>query len=135
MNRKRNYSNYKRKFKSKFVFLIKQLTKIDIFLKEKSESSLSAIRDFRQQVDFISKTIRLVLCFLQLERITMLHCSEFFRTHDENLLLNQLKTFSLTNRNDLIIQSITRFLQQAQLAVEVRSLQKSTHVSHSLSLF
>jgi hypothetical protein len=46
--------------------------------------------------------------------------SEFFRTHDESVLLNELKTYSLTNRLDLLQEAIDRFQEQAEIAIEVR---------------
>ncbi len=45
--------------------------------------------------------------------------SEFFRTHDESVLLNELKTYSLTGRIDLLQESIDRFREQAEIAIEV----------------
>jgi hypothetical protein len=45
--------------------------------------------------------------------------SEFFRTHDEAVLLNELKTYALTNRLDLLQESIDRFREQAEIAIEV----------------
>ncbi len=48
--------------------------------------------------------------------------SEFFRTHDESVLLNELKTYSLTNRLDLLQEAIDRFQEQAEIAIEVRKL-------------
>lgn len=93
----------------------KQLEDLNQMISEKKIESLSTIqqtiRNFRQQ----------------LEQITVVHCSEFFRTHDENTLLNQLKTYSLTNRNDLLAQSIVRFRQQADLAIELSKFLK--HIS------
>ncbi len=50
--------------------------------------------------------------------------SEFFRTHDENVLLTELKTYSLTGRMDLLQESIDRFREQAEIAIEVRDNQK-----------
>ncbi len=54
----------------------------------------------------------------------MLRASEFFRTHDENVLLTELKTYSLTGRMDLLQESIDRFREQAEIAIEVRDNQK-----------
>ncbi len=48
--------------------------------------------------------------------------SEFFRTHDESVLLNELKTYSLTNRLDLLQEAIDRFQEQAEIAIEVRKI-------------
>lgn len=56
--------------------------------------------------------------------MAMLRASEFFRTHDENLLLNELKTYSLTNRMDLLQESINRFREQADISIEVRYNQR-----------
>ncbi len=52
--------------------------------------------------------------------MAILRASEFFRTHDENVLLNELKTYSLTGRLDLLQQSIDRFREQTEIAIEVR---------------
>jgi hypothetical protein len=60
------------------------------------------------------------LNFIQLEQMAILRASEFFRTHDENVLLNELKTYSLTGRLDLLQQSIDRFREQTEIAIEVR---------------
>lgn len=49
----------------------------------------------------------------------MFRASEFFRTHDEGVLLNELKTYSLTNRLDLLQEAIDRFQEQAEIAIEV----------------
>lgn len=46
--------------------------------------------------------------------------SEFFRTHDEGVLLNEIKTYSLTGRMDFLQESIDRFREQADIAMEVR---------------
>lgn len=53
--------------------------------------------------------------------------SEFFRTHDEGVLLNELKTYSLTSRMDLLQESIDRFREQADIAVELSKFLK--HIS------
>ena len=52
--------------------------------------------------------------------MAILRASEFFRTHDENMLLNQLKTYALTTRIDLVEESIGRYREQAEIAIEVR---------------
>ena len=49
----------------------------------------------------------------------MYRASEFFRTHDESVLLNELKTYSLTNRLDLLQEATDRFQEQAEIAIEV----------------
>jgi hypothetical protein len=51
--------------------------------------------------------------------MSMLRATEFFRTHDEGVLLNELKTYSLTSRMDLLQESIDRFREQAEIAIEV----------------
>jgi len=51
----------------------------------------------------------------------------FFRTHDESVLLNELKTYSLTSRMDLLQESIERFREQAEIAIELSKLLK--HIS------
>ena len=61
--------------------------------------------------------------------MTMLRASEFFRTHDENALLNELKTHSLTTRMDLVQESSNRFREQAEIAIEVRCIQRKNHFS------
>lgn len=61
--------------------------------------------------------------------MAMLRASEFFRTHDENALLNELKTHSLTTRMDLIQESSNRFREQADIAIEVRCIRKKNHFS------
>ena len=53
--------------------------------------------------------------------MAMLRGSEFFRTHDEGVLLNELKTYSFVGRLDLLQEAIDRFREQADIAVEVRS--------------
>ena len=55
----------------------------------------------------------------KLEHMAIFRASEFFRTHDENVLLNELKTFSLTGRLDLFQEAIDRFHEQAEIAIEV----------------
>jgi F420-dependent methylenetetrahydromethanopterin dehydrogenase len=50
--------------------------------------------------------------------------SEFFRTHDEGVLLSEMKTYSLTGRLDLLQEAIDRFREQADIAMEVE------HVPH-----
>jgi len=55
-----------------------------------------------------------------LEHIAIYRASEFFRTHDENILLNELKTYSLTSRFDLLQEAIDRFREQAEIAIEVK---------------
>ncbi|CAF1457520.1 unnamed protein product [Adineta ricciae] len=62
-----------------------------------------------------------------LEQIAMLRASEFFRTHDETVLLNELKTFSLTSRFDFLQEAIDRFREQAEIAIELSKLLK--HIS------
>ena len=57
--------------------------------------------------------------------MAMSRASEFFRTHDENVLLDELKTYALTSRTDLLQESIDRFREQADIAMEV-SRQRST---------
>ncbi len=54
-----------------------------------------------------------------MEHIAIYRASEFFRTHDENILLNELKTYSLTSRFDLLQEAIDRFREQAEIAIEV----------------
>jgi uncharacterized small protein (DUF1192 family) len=51
--------------------------------------------------------------------MAIFRASEFFRTHDEGVLLNELKTYSLTTRIDLLQESIDRFREQAEIAIEV----------------
>ncbi len=55
----------------------------------------------------------------KLEQMAILRASEFFRTHDESVLLNELKTYSLTGRTDLLQESIDRFREQSEIAIEV----------------
>jgi hypothetical protein len=57
--------------------------------------------------------------------MAMLRSSEFFRTHDESTLLNELKTYSLTGRMDLLQESIDRFREQAEIVTEVRKTTKN----------
>jgi len=59
--------------------------------------------------------------------MAMLRSSEFFRTHDESVLLNELKTYALTNRLDLLQEAIDRFREQADIAVELSKFLK--HIS------
>ncbi|CAF1529371.1 unnamed protein product [Adineta steineri] len=63
----------------------------------------------------------------QLEQMAMFRASEFFRTHDESVLLNELKTYSLTSRFDLLQEAIDRFREQAEIAIELSKLLK--HIS------
>lgn len=51
--------------------------------------------------------------------MAIFRASEFFRTHNENVLLNEIKTYSLTNKNNLLVESIDRFREQAEIAIEV----------------
>ena len=51
--------------------------------------------------------------------MAMLRASEFFRTHDESVLLNELKTYSLSGRIDLLQDSVEKFREQAEIAIEV----------------
>ena len=46
--------------------------------------------------------------------------SDFFRTHDEGVLLNEIKTYSLTGRMDFLQEAIDRFREQADIGMEVR---------------
>ncbi|CAF3808246.1 unnamed protein product [Rotaria magnacalcarata] len=63
----------------------------------------------------------------QLEQMAIFRASEFFRTHDENVLLNELKSYSLSNRTDLLQESIDRFHEQAEIAIELSKLLR--HIS------
>ncbi|CAF3144823.1 unnamed protein product [Rotaria socialis] len=63
----------------------------------------------------------------QLEQMAIFRASEFFRTHDENILLNELKSYSLSNRTDLLQESIDRFHEQAEIAIELSKLLR--HIS------
>jgi hypothetical protein len=58
--------------------------------------------------------------------------SEFFRTHDEGVLLNELKTYSLSGRSDLLQEAIDRFREQADIAIEVRDRSTNTHANVTL---
>jgi hypothetical protein len=60
--------------------------------------------------------------------MAMLRASEFFRTHDEAVLLNELKTYSLTGRIELLQESIDRFREQADIAIEVGYIKKQEKV-------
>ncbi|CAF2904911.1 unnamed protein product [Rotaria sp. Silwood2] len=62
-----------------------------------------------------------------LEQMAIYRASEFFRTHDENVLLNEIKTYSLTGRLDLLQEAIDRFREQADIAIELSKLLK--HIS------
>ena len=59
--------------------------------------------------------------------MAIFRASEFFRTHDESVLLNELKTYSLTNRLDLLQEAIDRFQEQAEIAIELSKFLK--HIS------
>ena len=52
--------------------------------------------------------------------MAIFRASEFFRTHDEGVLLNEIKTYSLTGRLDFLQEAIDRFREQADIAIEVR---------------
>ncbi|CAF3642728.1 unnamed protein product [Rotaria socialis] len=62
-----------------------------------------------------------------LEQMTIYRASEFFRTHDENVLLNEIKTYLLTGRLDLLQEAIDNFREQADIAIELSKLLK--HIS------
>jgi len=99
--------------------LQEQLTEILKLISEKQNDLLPTsiqtiqqiLREFRQQ----------------LEQMTIYRASEFFRTHDEGALLNELKTYSLTSRMDLLQESIDRFREQAEIAIELSKFLK--HIS------
>lgn len=81
--------------------------------------------DFRKHVsggDLFDMRSKVLPCDLQLEQMAIFRSSEFFRTHDESVLLNELKTYSLTSRFDLLQEAIDRFREQAEIAIEVRLL-------------
>ncbi len=85
---------------------------------------LKLISDSQKQNDSLSIAIQTIQQIArefrqQLEQMSMSRASEFFRTHDENVLLNELKTYSLTGRIDLLQESIDRFREQAEIAIEV----------------
>ncbi|CAF0862489.1 unnamed protein product [Didymodactylos carnosus] len=63
----------------------------------------------------------------QLENMAMFRASEFFRTHDEGALLNEIKTYSITGRMDLLQESSDRFKEQADIALELSKLLR--HIS------
>ncbi|CAF0842915.1 unnamed protein product [Didymodactylos carnosus] len=63
----------------------------------------------------------------QLENMAMFRASEFFRTHDEGALLNEIKTYSITGRMDLLQESSDRFREQADIALELSKLLR--HIS------
>ncbi|CAF3836301.1 unnamed protein product, partial [Rotaria magnacalcarata] len=62
-----------------------------------------------------------------LEQMALYRASEFFRTHDENVLLNEIKTYSLAGRLDLLQEAIDNFREQADIAIELSKLLK--HIS------
>lgn len=51
--------------------------------------------------------------------MAVFRASEFFRTHDEGVLLNEIKGYSSTGRLDFLQESIDRFREQADIAIEV----------------
>ena len=61
--------------------------------------------------------------------MAILRASEFFRTHDEGVLLNELKTYSFVGHVDLLEESIERFREQADIAVEVSILFTETIIA------
>lgn len=66
--------------------------------------------------------------------MAIFRASEFFRTHNENVLLNEIKTYSLTNKNNLLVESIDRFREQAEIAIEVGYYNKSVRQNPILLL-
>ncbi|UJR36232.1 hypothetical protein I4U23_028964 [Adineta vaga] len=99
--------------------LHEQLDDIIKLISEKQNETLTVAIQTIQQV---AREFR-----QQLEQMAMLRASEFFRTHDESVLLNELKTYSLTGRTDLLLESIDRFREQAEIAIELSKLLR--HIS------
>ncbi|CAF0783629.1 unnamed protein product [Rotaria sordida] len=96
-----------------------QLAEIIKLISDKqNDAFLSAIQTIQQ----VAREFR-----QQLEQMAMFRASEFFRTHDESVLLNELKTYSLTNRIDLLQDSIDQFREQADIAIELSKLLR--HIS------
>jgi hypothetical protein len=98
--------------------LQEQLAEIIKIITNHNDSTLSLRNDLLplsiQSIQKVARDFR-----SQLEQIAIYRSSEFFRTHDENVLLNELKTYSLTNRLDLLQEAIDRFQEQAEIAIEV----------------
>jgi pyruvate formate-lyase activating enzyme-like uncharacterized protein len=104
--------DYHRKLQEQLEEIIQMITNNqDIGLSLAIQSIQQVARDFRKQ----------------LEQMAIYRASEFFRTHDESVLLNELKTYSLTNRLDLLQEAIDRFQEQAEIAIELSKLLK--HIS------
>ncbi|CAF1399310.1 unnamed protein product [Adineta steineri] len=96
-----------------------QLAEIIKLISEKqNETLVTAIQTIQQ----IAREFR-----QQLEQMAMLRASEFFRTHDESVLLNELKTCSSSGRNDLLQGSTDRFREQSEIAIELSKLLR--HIS------
>lgn len=83
-------------------------------------------REFRRQViTFFFFTLLVILsilhynCSFKLEQMAILRASDFFRTHDESVLLNELKTYASASQVDLLKESIDRFQEQADIVIEV----------------
>jgi hypothetical protein len=66
--------------------------------------------------------------------MAILRASDFFRTHDEGVLLNEMKTYSSNGRHDFLQEAIDRFREQADIAIEVRHRTCSIDV-YSIVLF
>jgi hypothetical protein len=113
---------YHKKLQEQLAEIIQMITNNqDIGLSLAIQSIQQVARDFRKQVrknSFFSEIE--ILLFFKLEQMAIYRASEFFRTHDESVLLNELKTYSLTNRLDLLQEAIDRFQEQAEIAIEVR---------------
>jgi len=93
-------------------------------LQDQLKEILKLISESPKQNDSLSIAIQTIQQIAQefrqqLEQMSMYRASEFFRTHDESVLLNELKTYSLTGRIDLLQESIDRFREQAEIAIEV----------------
>ncbi|CAF1240152.1 unnamed protein product [Adineta ricciae] len=104
--------DYHKKLQDQLVDIVKSIS-------EKQNDTLPAAIQTIQQV------AREFRC--QLEQMAMLRASEFFRTHDESILLNELKTYSLSGRIDLLQDSIEKFREQAEIAIELSKLLR--HIS------
>ncbi|CAF3396536.1 unnamed protein product [Rotaria sp. Silwood1] len=91
---------------------------IKLISDKQNDAVISAIQTIQQ----VAREFR-----QQLEQMAIFRASEFFRTHDESVLLNELKTYSLTNRVDLLQESIDRFREQADIAIELSKLLR--HIS------
>jgi hypothetical protein len=86
-----------------------QLIEINKLISEQQNDSLTTAIQTIQQ---IAREFR-----QQLEQMAILRASDFFRTHDENVLLNELKTYSLTGRLDLIQKNNDSFSEKTEIAI------------------